>query len=257
MRARRSAPPVKRPRRHLLRGFATVVVLVGLLAGGWLWVRDSALARVTQVRVTGATSSDEGRIRAALERAARDMTTLHVRERALYDAVAPYPSVAGLKVETDFPHAMRVEVLEHRPVAAFESDGSRTPVSGDGIVLNGVQADRTLPAIRRDRLPAHRVDDERTRAALTVAAAAPQPLLERSERLSYGPDGLTVDLRDGPPLVFGAADDAAAKWAAAARVLAEPTAAGATYLDLRVTGRVAAGGLGPLPEEEESDVPQP
>jgi cell division protein FtsQ len=244
-------------RLRLLRGFAIVVVLAGLLTGGWLWVRDSSLARVTHVRVTGATTSDEGRIRAALERAARDMTTLHVREQALYDAVAPYPSVAGLEVETDFPHAMRVEVLEHRPVAAIESDGSRTPVSGDGIVLNGVQADRTLPAIRRSRLPARRVDDERTRAALAVAAAAPKALLDRSERLSYGPDGLTVDLRSGPPLVFGTADDAAAKWVAAARVLAEPTAAGATYLDLRVTGRVAAGGLGPLPEEGESDVPQP
>src|SRR3712207_9010914 len=43
---------------------------------------------------------------------------------------------------------------------------------------------------------------------------------------------------------FGSPDDAAAKWAAAARVLAAPSSAGATYLDLRVVGRVAAGGLG-------------
>jgi cell division protein FtsQ len=243
--------------RHRLRGFATIVVLGGLLAGGWLWVRDSSLARVTEVRVTGATTSDEGRIRAALERAARDMTTLHVREQALHDAVAPYPSVAGLRVQTDFPHGISVEVLEHRPVAAIEVDGNRTPVSGGGIVLTGVQADRTLPSIRRDRIPARRVDDARTKAALAVAAAAPEPLLDRSERLSYGPDGLTIDLRSGPPLVFGTADDAAAKWAAAARVLAEPSAAGATYLDLRVPGRVAAGGLGPVPQEPPSEEPQP
>lgn len=244
-------------RRSFVRGFAAVIVLAGLLAGGWLWVRDSSLARVTEVQVTGATTSEEGRIRAALERAARDMTTLHVREEVLHDAVAPYPSVAGLRVHTDFPHGMAVEVLEHRPVAAIDIDGRRTPVSGGGIVLNGVQADRTLPSIRRDQLPAGRVDDERTRGALAVAAAAPQPLLERSERLSYGPDGLMVDLREGPPLIFGGTDDATAKWAAAARVLAEPSADGATYLDLRVPGRVAAGGLGPLPQEGASDVPQP
>jgi cell division protein FtsQ len=212
---------------------------------------------VTEVRVTGATTSEEGRVRAALERAARDMTTLHVREQVLHDAVAPYPSVAGLRVETDFPHGMAVEVLEHRPVAAIDVDGHRTPVSGTGIVLNGVQADRTLPSIPRDQLPAGRVDDARTRDALAVAAAAPQPLLERSEQLSYGPDGLMIELRDGPPLVFGTRDDAASKWAAAARVLAEPSAAGATYLDLRVPGRVAAGGLGPVPQEGASDVPQP
>ena len=51
-----------------------------------------------------------------------------------------------------------------------------------------------------------------------------------------------MDMRDGPPLIFGTRDDAASKWAAAARVLAQPSAAGATYLDLRVAGRVAAGG---------------
>ena len=243
--------------RLFARGLVAVIVLVGLLAGGWLWVRDSALARVTHVRVTGATTSEEGRIRAAIERAARDMTTLHVREQALHDAVASYPSVAGLRIQTDFPHNMWVEVLEHRPVAAIDVDGRRTPVSGEGIVLNGVQADDTLPVIRRSQVPAERVTDDRTKAALAVAAAAPEPLLERSQRLSYGPDGLTIDLYNGPPLIFGTAEAAAAKWAGAARVLAEPSAAGATYLDLRVPGRVAAGGLEPVPQEGVSDVPQP
>ena len=74
-----------------LRGFAAVTAVAVLLAGGWLWVRDSSLARVKDVTVTGATTSDAARIRSALERAARDMTTLHVREQALNDAVAPYP----------------------------------------------------------------------------------------------------------------------------------------------------------------------
>ena len=233
------------------------MAVTALLAGGWLWVRDSSLARVTRVSVTGATTSDEQRIRGAIERAALDMTTLHVREQALHDAVAPYPSVAGLRIHTDFPHEMQVEVLEHQPVAALEVDGRRTPVSYDGIVLNGVRADGSLPTIRSGRLPARRVGDARTRAALAIAAAAPEPLLERSERVSYGPDGFTVDLLDGPPLVFGTSQDVAAKWAAAARVLAESSAAGATYLDLRVPGRVAAGGLGPVPQEGASDIPQP
>jgi cell division protein FtsQ len=246
-----------RLRPGFLRGFATVLVLAGVLVGGWLWARDSSFVGVTQVRVTGATTSDEPRIRAALESAAREMTTLHVREDVLHDAVARYPSVAGLDVRTDFPHGMSVEVLEHRPVAALEIEGRRTPVSGGGIVLNGVEADDDLPSIKRKQVPAERVDDARTRAALTVAAAAPEALLTRGERLHWGPDGLTLDLRDGPPLVFGTKDDAAAKWAAAARVLAEPSAAGATYLDLRVPGRVAAGGLGPIPQEPLPENPQP
>ena len=241
-----------------MRGFAAVLVLAGLLAGGWMWLRDSSLARVTQVTVTGATTSEQDRVRAALESAAREMTTLHVRRDVLEDAVASYPSVAGLRVQSDFPHKLSIEVLEHRPVAALEIDGHRVPVSGGGIVLTGVHADNNLPSIREKMTPADgRVTDHRTRDALAVAAAAPQPLLVRSERLSWGENGLTLDLRDGPPLIFGTSDDAAAKWAAAARVLAEPDAAGATYLDLRVTGRVAAGGLGPVPQETADEDAQP
>ena len=244
-------------RRSFLRGFAAVIVLAGLGVGGWLWLRDSSLVAVTAVRVTGASTSDEPRIRSALESAARDMTTLHVRQEILDEAVARFPSVAGLRVDIDFPHRISIQVLEHRPVAALDVDGQRTPVSGGGIVLTGVEADDDLPTIRRDQLPGPRVGDAKTRAALAVAAEAPTPLLARGERLWWGPEGLTMDLRDGPPLVFGTRDDAAAKWAAAARVLAEPSAAGATYLDLRVPGRVAAGGLAPIPQEPTSENPQP
>jgi cell division protein FtsQ len=241
-----------------VRGFAAIVLLAVVLGGGWMWFRDSGLARVTDVRVTGATTSEESAIRTALDNAAREMTTLHVRRKALDDAVAPYTSVAGLKVSTDFPHEMSIQVLEHRPVAALEIAGRRVPVSGGGLVLRGVQADRDLPTIRaRTSPPDGQVTDERIRAALAVAAAAPHPLLTRSNRLWWGPRGLTVDLRDGPPLYFGTGDDPAPKWEGAARVLAESSAAGATYLDLRVPGRVAAGGLGPVPQEDATEDPQP
>jgi cell division protein FtsQ len=245
-------------RRAFLRGFAAVIALAALLTGGWMWLRDSGFVRVQTVHVSGATTSEQSRIRAALDSAAREMTTLHVRQDVLDDAVASFPSVADLKVTTDFPHEMSIEVLEHRPVAALDIDGRRVPVSGGGIVLTGVRADDDLPSIRRRITPADgRVEDRRTRDALAIAAAAPQPLLGRSNRLWWGPHGLTLDLRDGPPLIFGTPADAVAKWAAAARVLAEPSAAGATYLDLRITGRVAAGGLGPVPQETPDADAQP
>ena len=245
-------------RRAFLRGFAAVVVLAALLTGAWMWLRDSSLARVTVVHVTGATTSEAPEIRSALDRAAREMTTLHVRTATLDDAVASYPSVAGLRVQSDFPHKLTIEVLEHRPVAALDMGGRRIPVSGGGIVLTGVRADSDLPSIRvKVTPPDGRVNDHRTRDALAVAASAPHALLARSDRLTWDDQGLTVDLRDGPPLIFGTAADAPSKWEAAARVLAEPTAAGATYLDLRVVGRVAAGGIGPVPQETASTDAQP
>src|SRR6185295_15090421 len=76
--ARRSRPKVTR-RRAFVRGFAAVVVLAALLAGAWMWLRDSSLARVTQVYVTGATTSEASSVRSALDRAGREMTTLHIR----------------------------------------------------------------------------------------------------------------------------------------------------------------------------------
>jgi cell division protein FtsQ len=234
------------------------MLLAVLLGGGWMWLRDSGLTRVTVVHVTGATTSERSQIAAALDNAAREMTTLHVKRDVLDDAVASYPSVAGLRVKTDFPHKMSIEVLEHRPVAALDIDGRRVPVSGGGVVLTGVRADADLPSIRRKISPTEgHVTDRRTRDALAVAAAAPESLLERSDRLWWGPRGLTLDLRNGPPLIFGTSEDAVAKWAAAARVLAEPSAAGATYMDLRITGRVAAGGLSPVPQETPDPDAQP
>ena len=193
-----------------LRALAAVLLLAALLAGGWLWLRDSSLAEVRNVEVIGSTSSEEARIRAALEEAALDMSTLNVREQALRSAVAPFTSVADLRVTTDFPHGMRIEVVEHRPVAALELGGRRVPAAGSGLLLRGVQADRALPTIRTDALPASgRVENPRTRAALAVAGAAPEPLLARTETIWTSRRGLTAALADGPELIFGDASDAA------------------------------------------------
>src|SRR5918997_4383986 len=122
-RARARVRPAMRRRRLPrvpLRAVLALAALSLLVGGGWMWLRDSSLAEVRHVRVTGSSSSEEGRIRAALEAAARDMTTLHVREEALRSAVAPFSSVAELKVHTDFPDRIHIEVVEHVPVAALE-----------------------------------------------------------------------------------------------------------------------------------------
>jgi len=136
-------------------------------------------------------------------------------------------------------------------VAAIDTGGGKVAASGDGLVLRGMTASG-LPVLRvRSAPPGGRVTDRRTLGALGVAGGAPPELRGRIERLWSGPRGLTRDLRDGPDLVFGSGSDASRKWLAAARVLADPSAAGATYLDLRVPERVAAGGLGPVDEDPE------
>ncbi len=237
------------------RILAGVLVAACALVGGWLWVRDSSLLAVDDVFITGADSSEGPQIRSALRTAALDMTTLHVREDALRSAVSQYPSIKGLDVRTDLPHKLFVHVRERAPVVAIQSGGSTLAASSDGLVLRGVRA-RGLPTLSVRSTPAgDRVTDRRTLAALGVAAGAPPELRARLVRLWSGPRGLTLDVRNGPDLVFGSGADAARKWTAAVRVLADPSSAGATYLDLRVPERVAAGGLGPVEQEPTDPVP--
>ena len=78
---------------------------------------------------------------------------------------------------------------------------------------------------------------------MTLLAAAPPELRAKVSRVYAGPRGLTAPLAAGPVLYFGGADRLRAKWAAAARVLADRSSAGATYIDLRLPERPAAGGL--------------
>ena len=88
-------------------GLALVAVIV-LTGGGYLWLRESSLVAVEDVQISGITASDGEKVRAALESAARDMTTLHVREQILHEATAPYSSVDDLQVQADFPHTLRI-----------------------------------------------------------------------------------------------------------------------------------------------------
>ncbi len=236
------------------RILAGVLVAACAVVGGWLWVRDSSLVAVRDVYVTGVNSSEGPQIRNALRNAALDMTTLHVREDALRTAVAQYPSVKSFDVDADFPRKLSIVVHERAAVAAIQSGAATVAASRDGLVLRGMRA-RGLPTLRVNSAPAgKRVTDRRTLGALAVAGGAPPELRDRIERLWSSPRGLTLDLRNGPKLVFGSGADASRKWVAAVRVLADPSSAGATYLDLRVPERVAAGGLGPVDPEPDAPV---
>ncbi len=87
---------------------------------------------------------------------------------------------------------------------------------------------------------------------MTLLAAAPPGLRAKVSRVYAGPRGLTAPLDAGPILYFGGADRLRAKWTAAARVLADRSSAGATYIDLRLPERPAAGGLeDPTPAQPE------
>jgi cell division protein FtsQ len=232
----------KRLRRNLLLAAAGLVLLV---AGYQFWLRDSSLVAVEKVTITGLEASDSERVRLALTTAARSMTTLHVDHDALDRAVAGYPVVRDLEVTTDFPHGLQIHVVEHAPAAVAVGEGGRVAVAGDGTILQGVTADKRLPTVEVDgAMGVERLRDATALASAAIAGAAPDALRGRiAEVGDDGQLGQVAQLRDGPEVIFGDATRLEAKWGAASRVLADLEASGASYVDVRIPGRPAAGGL--------------
>jgi cell division protein FtsQ len=224
------------------RVIAVTVVLLALLGGAWLWVRQSALVAVKRVTVAGASGPDAAQIRSALISAARDMTTLDVQMSHLRTAVSPYPVVKSLQVTTQFPHGMRIRVVEQVPVALVDVDGRRTPVAGDGTLLPTVTTSGLLPVITLSVAPGGTRLTGMAHSETQLLAAAPYPLLARiEEATSDGTHGLAVQLRSGPRVYFGSGGELSAKWRAVAAVLASSSSAGAEYIDVSDPFRPAAG----------------
>lgn len=234
------------PRRFRLRLAALLLVAV-LLGGAYLfWFRDSSLVQVSDVKVDGLTTSDSRQIRSALTAAARDQSTLHVDAEALRAAVAGNAVVRDIRVTPDFPHGMRIQVIENRPVAVLA--GSRVPVAPDGSELRGLSVRGHLPVLRG---PA---------GLAGVAAAAPPALAQRLAYVGRTPRrGVVARLRQGPLVVFGDTSGLRAKWRAATRVLADSQVAGASYVDVSIPGRPVAGGVqmpAPAPAGAPGTAPQ-
>jgi cell division protein FtsQ len=235
------APP--RLRRPPLRALVGFVCVLGVIVALWAWLRDSRLVAVERVTVTGVSGPDAGRVRDALESAAGDMTTLHVRRDELRTAVDPFPAVLDVSTDADFPHGLRIAVRERNPVGTVVAGEQRVAVAADGTLMR-TTASSGLPEIAAKALPggSHAADPE-VRRAIAVLSAAPPALRGRVRRVYVGQRGWTLPLRDGPTLYLGSFERLAAKWVAAATVLADRSSAGATYLDLRLPERPAAGGL--------------
>ncbi len=236
-------PHVPRAPRVSPRLVVAIAAGTALLFGGWLWLRDSSLVRVEHVKVTGVHGFGASTIRSALEMAAQDMTTLHVDQAALRAAVASYPLVKGVQAHASPPHGLTIVVDERTPVGVIDSGSQQVAVADDGTLLREIPTSGLPPIIVKVPPGGSHVGDRPTQAKVDLLAAAPASLRARVTKVTLGTHGLTVFLNAGPQLRFGDGRRLHAKWIAAARVMADPGAVDATYIDVRVPERPAAGGL--------------
>jgi len=239
-------------RKRLLIALAAVALL---LAAYQFWFRDSSLVAIDDVEVSGLTYSEE-EIVAALTSSAEKMTTLNADPAALERAVEGFPTVASISIDPGFPHQLAIAVTERTPVAII-GGGDGIAVAGDGTVRAGVATgDAELPVLEIDKPPSSGRLDGVALAQAEVLGAAPGPIRPAIEEARVDKDdGVVVGLVEGIDVRFGDSSDAAAKWASAVAILADPKLDQISYVDVRLPGRPAIGGA-PLPEptaEEAAD----
>ena len=245
--------PSPRLRRWLLAALAVALVLGGLYM---FWFRDSSFVGVQKVSISGARGKDAGAHARGAERCGARHEHPACGPRHAGASRCRLQLVRTLEVSADFPHTLRIRVIEHRPVAIAVGDSGRVPVAADGTVLQGVPTGGALPTVKlSEPAGSDRVEEAAALRLVAVAGGAPAALSHRLTDVSVkGGKGIVAHVRHGPDLIFGDASAIAAKWVAIARVLADPSARGATYVDVRVPDRPAAGGL---PSGTPAPVPQP
>jgi cell division protein FtsQ len=228
----------------LRRRVVAVVAVLGLLYGAYMvWLRDLSWFAIEKVQVSGATTNQE-QIGAAIANAAKDMTTLHIKDEELRDAVARFPTVASVKADTSFPHDLHVTVSERLPVAVAKIGGREVAVSADGYALAGARFDpKQLPSIDATSARAARLDEEGA-AQAAIVGVTPEPLRDRLKSASWDDDrgGVVVDLDGAPELRFGDGSLAEQKWRAVTAVLSSKQRGSPSYLDIGVPGRPVSGG---------------
>jgi cell division protein FtsQ len=157
--------------------------------------------------------------------------------------VRRFPVVKDLQISTQFPHGMKIRVIEQIPVAVIAAAGRRIAVAGDGTLLRDVRPSPSLPEISLRAVPGgSRLENHQALTAVSVLGAAPYQLLGHVGGVTRNPaHGVVVELRHGPSLYFGDPILLSSKWTAVAGVLADPGSAGASYIDVVDPERPAAG----------------
>lgn len=227
-------------RRRLI---AAGIVLVVLYGGYMLWFRNLSWFAIHDVTIKGATTS-QAQIRSSVERAAQDMTTLHIKDTELRDAVARFPTVASVRATTSFPHGLTVTVTERLPVAFVQIHGQRTAVSADGYLLPGASFDaKALPRIEGAAPRGARLDGDAA-AQAAILGATPAPLRDDVVSSTWNDQrgGVVIDLKNGPQVIFGDGSRAADKWAAAVAVLSSPEHGSPSYVNVVVPDKPVTGG---------------
>ncbi len=204
-------------RRALLAGLA----LVPLAVLAWVLLASPLLA-VREVRVEGV-----GRLTPQQVRLAAEVDTgaplARVDTAAVRERVAALSPVADVDVHRDWPHALRLRVTERVPLAVLAgADGGWRLVDRTGTTFGAVpQPPDDLARVQV--APTAHPADATLRAAVDVLGQLPSALRGAvAEVQAASPVSVTLQLRDGRTVAWGAPDSPARKAAVVEALLRRP-----------------------------------
>jgi cell division protein FtsQ len=235
-----------------LRMAAAVAFGAALTLGGVaLW--DSPVLDLRTVEVGG-----NGRV------AARDVVVasrlsdrdhlLRISTAEVASSVRRSPWVAQARVERILPSRVRITVVERTPAAVVLAGTTSWFVDGQGVVLEQVPQGTTAPSFDGARLPVvaelpvealmpgERVRPPQYRQALAVLGSLPAAVRERVGVVrAPSPDGISIELADGPVILLGSAEALPDKAFAVRALIDKAAADGMTLasIDVRVPARPA------------------
>ncbi|MGH2720436.1 MAG: cell division protein FtsQ/DivIB [Actinomycetota bacterium] len=233
---------------------AAAAVLGGALTLGGVALWDSPVLDLRTVEVGGNTRV-----------AARDVVVasglsdadhlLRIATGRVASSVQGSPWVSEAKVERILPSTVRITVVERRPAAVVPVGTASWLVDRDGVVLEQVAAGVTAPSFEGTRLPVvadlpveavlpgESVEPPQYRQALTVLHSLPAAVRERVAVVrAPTPDGITLELTNGPVILFGSAEALRDKVFAVRALMEKATDGGLDLaaIDVRVPTRPAA-----------------
>lgn len=224
------------------RNQTLAALLAALLLFGTyqLWFRNSSLVAVQDVTINGDQGDEQ--LRRDLRQVSTSMTTLNFDHSRLDAITSKYTSIERIEADPSFPSGVTIDVVFHTPLAWVDLRGRTVGVAGDGTLLRGMEVDIAKVPMLDSKVEKGSAKGEGLELMSTLAGA-PGPLLKQAEGARWDEiAGPVVELQGGLELRFGAATRISDKWKAAAAVLADPGLKSASYLDLTVPERPAAGG---------------
>lgn len=225
--ARAAAERDERRRRLLHRAGITAAVVLPLVLLGWVLLGSSLLA-VQKVVVTGTTRVSPARIAQAA--GVPDGTPLaRVDTAAVARRVKALGPIASVTVTRDWPHELRVRVVERVPIVAVPHGSSVQLLDASGVEVAEVAA------VPRGVYRLETASPEATTAALAVLRELPHGIRGRlGSMTAVSPEQVTLVLRDGRKIVWGAPVDGPTKAAAVLALIRMP----GTVFDVSAPGVV-------------------